>query len=73
MQRFINGDRTELTRYDGWKGEKPEWERVTFRFLPNPGARVAALLAGDVDLIDVPPAADIPRLKSDPKLAVASI
>jgi len=73
LTRFTNGDRTELTRYDGWAKEKPAWERVTFRFIPNPGARVAALLAGDVDMIDVPPAADIPRLKSDPKLSVVSI
>ena len=73
LTRFTNGDRTELTRYEGWAKEKPAWERVTFRFIPNPGARVAALLAGDVDMIDVPPAADIPRLKSDPKLNVVSI
>ncbi len=73
MVRYTNGDRTELARYEGWQGEKPHWERVTFRFIPNPGARVAALLAGDVDMIDVPPAADIPRLKSDPKLSVVSI
>lgn len=73
MVRFTNGDRTELARYEGWQGEKPAWERVTFRFIPNPGARVAALLAGDVDMIDVPPAADIPRLKADPKLSVVSI
>ena len=73
LQRFTNGDRTELVRYDGWKGARPEWDRVTFRFIPNPGARVAALLAGDVDLIDVPPAADIPRLQSDPKLSVVSV
>ena len=73
LQRFVNGDRTELVRYDGWGGAKPEWERVTFRFIPNPGTRVAALLAGDVDLIDVPPAADIPRLMADPKLSVSSI
>lgn len=73
LQRYLNGDRTELVRYDGWKGERPEWDRVTFRFIPNPGARVAALLAGDVDLIDVPPAADIPRLQADPKLSVVSI
>ena len=73
LQRYVNGDRTELVRYDGWAGERPEWERVTFRFIPNPGARVAALLSGDVDLIDVPPAADLPRLKTDPKLSVVSI
>ena len=71
--RFVNGDRAELQRYDAWQGTKPAWERVTFRFIPNPGARVAAMLAGDVDMIDVPPASDIPRLKADPKLSVVQI
>jgi len=31
------------------------------------------MLAGDVDMIDVPPASDIPRLKADPKLSVVQI
>ena len=73
LARFVNGDRTELRRYDGWQGETPQWERVTFRFIPNPGARIAALLAGDVDLIDVPPASDLAHLKADPKLSVVQI
>ncbi|NKE46678.1 ABC transporter substrate-binding protein [Roseomonas frigidaquae] len=38
-----------------WREPEP-WERVTFRFISNDSARVAALLAGDVDVIDnVPP------------------
>jgi peptide/nickel transport system substrate-binding protein len=73
LARFAHGDRTELVRNEAWDKAKPAWERVTFRFIPNPGARVAALLAGDVDLIDVPPASDLPRLKADPKLSVVSI
>ncbi len=73
LGRYLNGDRVELVRNEAWDGEKPAWERVNFRFITNPGARVAALLAGDVDIIDVPPAADIPRLQTDPKLSVVSI
>jgi peptide/nickel transport system substrate-binding protein len=45
---------------------------VTIRFMINPSGRTAALLAGDVDIIDTPPAADLPRLKADPKLSVFS-
>jgi peptide/nickel transport system substrate-binding protein len=73
LVRYISGDRVELTRNDAWWGKAPEWEHVTIRFIPNPGSRVAALLAGDVDLIDVPPASDLPRLKADPKLSVFSV
>ncbi len=73
LARYASGDRIELVRNEDWWGKKPDWEKVTFRFIPNPGARVAALLAGDVDIIDVPPAGDLPRLKADPKLSVFSI
>jgi peptide/nickel transport system substrate-binding protein len=73
LVRYVSGDRVELARNDAWWGPKPEWEHVTIRFIPAPATRTAALLAGDVDLIDVPPAADLPRLKQDPKISVFSI
>lgn len=47
------GQDVRLERNDNWWGENlPEWEKVTYRFIPNDSARVAALLAGDVDVID---------------------
>ena len=73
LVRYLAGDRVALVRNDAWWGGRPEWDRVTIRFITNPGSRTAALLAGDVDLIDVPPAADLPRLKADPMLSVFSI
>lgn len=45
-----------LEKNEGWWGvDKPEWDKVTYRFIPNDSARVAALLAGDVDVIDQVP------------------
>ncbi|WP_270938596.1 ABC transporter substrate-binding protein [Falsiroseomonas oryzae] len=54
--RFTPGQDVVLERNpDTWRGAEP-WQRVSFRFIPNDSARVAALLAGDVDTIDnVPP------------------
>jgi peptide/nickel transport system substrate-binding protein len=60
-----------LARNDEYWGPKPAWTKVTFRPLTNAASRVAALLAGDVDLIEDPPTADLPKLKRDPKLALA--
>lgn len=51
-------------------GTKPAWDRVIYRPITNPAARVAALLAGDVDLIEDPPTDDLERLKKDPKLRI---
>jgi peptide/nickel transport system substrate-binding protein len=67
------GDRTELARNDGYfRGAEP-WSRVNYRFIGNDGARTAALLAGDVDLIDQVPSTDLARLQRDPKITVAEV
>src|SRR4029079_11081797 len=52
-------------------GPRPAWVKVTFRPLANAASRVAALLAGDVDLIEDPPPADLGQLGANPKLALA--
>ncbi|HEY6894179.1 MAG TPA: ABC transporter substrate-binding protein, partial [Rhodanobacteraceae bacterium] len=70
--RYVNGDRVELARNDAYWGEKPYWDKVTFRIIKNEAARVAALLSGDVDAIEQPPTADIPRIKADPRFTVTS-
>ncbi len=67
------GNRTELTRNDTWFGPKQEWQRVSYRFIGNDGARTAALLAGDVDMIDQVPSGDLERLRRDPKVTLAEI
>jgi peptide/nickel transport system substrate-binding protein len=53
---WVPGDRIVMTRNDAYWGPKPPWQRVVLKPIPNDSARVAALLSGDVDLIDfVPP------------------
>ncbi len=70
--RYANGDRVELARNDAYWGEKAPWEKVTFRIVKNEASRVASLLSGDVDAIEQPPIADLPRVKSDPRFTVSS-
>jgi peptide/nickel transport system substrate-binding protein len=66
------GDRVELVRNDAWWGPKQDWDKVTLRMITNSGARVAAVLAGDVDIIDTPPVGDLQKLKADPRVTVAT-
>ena len=67
---WIAGDHLTLVRNESyWKGAEP-WARVIRRAIPNDGARVAALLAGDVDIIEGVPAADRPRLVGRADLAL---
>jgi peptide/nickel transport system substrate-binding protein len=54
---FTSGDRVVLKSRPGYWGEKPAFDTVTFRVMPEDSSRIAALLAGDTDLITVfPPA-----------------
>ncbi len=65
--RYLRGDRIELARNDHYWGGKPAWDKVTLRILPNDPARIAALLAGDVDAIENIPTPDLVKLKANPK------
>ena len=65
------GNQLVVERNDAYWGDKAHWKKVTFRPLTNSTARVAALLSGDVDLIDDPPTADLGKLKADPKITLA--
>ncbi len=70
LVRFARGDRIELVRndayWDGQNGKLASWDKVTLRILPEDTARIAALLAGDVDAIENIPTADLTRLKANP-------
>jgi peptide/nickel transport system substrate-binding protein len=70
LVRYVRGDRIELQRNDAYWGPKPHWERVTFRLLTNDPARVAALLAGDVQAIENIPTADMARLAKNANFSV---
>ncbi len=60
----------EMERNPDYFGEAPEWEKVTVKFITNDAARVAALLSGDVDLIDFVSPTDVPRLRKAEGIAV---
>jgi peptide/nickel transport system substrate-binding protein len=54
--QWTPGQGVTLTRNPNYWGAAPHWQKVNFRFVPNDSARVASLLAGDLDVIDaVPP------------------
>lgn len=63
LVEYVRGDRLVLERFDGYWGGRPSWSRIIFRPITSEGPRVAALLAGDVDMIETPPIQDLPRIK----------
>jgi peptide/nickel transport system substrate-binding protein len=67
------GDRMVLAKYDGYTGPMAQpWDKMTFKFIKSEPSRVAALLAGDVDMIDNVPTTDIEKLKSNAELSLSS-
>ncbi len=71
LVEFVPGDRVVLQRNDGYWGGPPPWARVTIKTITNPSARTAALVAGDVQIIDQVQTADMPRLRSNPQIAIS--
>jgi len=70
LVRYAKGDRIELARHEGFWGPRPPWDRVTFRLLTNDASRVAALLAGDVHMIEVIPPQDYAKIRAHKDLTV---
>ena len=73
--RFVNyrpGQGMELARFDGYWGPLPAYGTAQFRFIPNDAARAAALLAGEVDLIDFVPPELMGSLRANPAVQALS-
>jgi peptide/nickel transport system substrate-binding protein len=69
---YVPNQRVVLkANYGYWGGEEP-WDKITFKVLSNPAARVAALLSGDVQLIESVPTSDVTKLEKDKNLSVAA-
>ena len=49
---------------------KPPWDKVTFRLITSDPSRIAALLAGDVQMIEIVPTADYAKLKANKDITV---
>jgi len=68
---WTRGNRIVLEANKDYWGGKPSWERVIYRPMSNDAARVAALLAGDVDMIENPPPADLKKLRENPNVKIS--
>lgn len=68
---WVQGDRIELTRNADYWGLAPEIETATFRFISDPTAAFAAVMAEDVDAFAGFPAPEnLPQFDADPRFTV---
>ncbi|MFC3168202.1 ABC transporter substrate-binding protein [Paracoccus fontiphilus] len=71
LEQWVQGDRIVLSAFDGYWGEKPALNTAIFRFIPDPSAAFAAMMAGDVDAFPNFPAPEtLPQLQADPRFKV---
>lgn len=70
MQEFDVGREAVLVaNKEYWKGV-PKVDKLIFKYVPEASVRIAALLAGEVDVIDDVPSHEALRLERDPNIQV---
>jgi peptide/nickel transport system substrate-binding protein len=72
FERWVRGDRIELVKDPNWRNAASiKLNRVTFRFISDPQAGVAALQAGDIDAFANLAAIEaVDQFKQDPRFKV---
>lgn len=71
FKRWVQGDRVEIERNPDYWGTPAKLASVTFRFISDPSAAAAAVLAGDIDAFPEFPAPELlERFRSDNRLNV---
>jgi len=68
---WVQGDRVDLVRNESYWGEPVALEAASFRFISDPNAAFAALMAGDVDAFPNFPAPEtLAQFEADPRFSV---
>lgn len=71
FSKWVQGDRIEILRNENYWGEAARLEKATFKFISEPTAAFASLMAGDVDAFPVFPAPEnLPQFEADPRFSV---
>ena len=71
LGEWKQGDHITLTAFDGYWGEKPALKSATFRFISDPTAAFAAIMAGDIDAFPIYPAPEtLAQIQADPRFKV---
>ncbi len=68
---WVQGDKIELVRNEDYWGAAPALEKATFKFISDPTAAFAAVMAEDVDVFSGFPAPEnLPQFEADPRFQV---
>ncbi|MFK8081971.1 MAG: ABC transporter substrate-binding protein [Granulosicoccus sp.] len=71
FDKWVQGDRVEIVRNPDYWGTPVQLEKAVFKFISEPTAAYAAILAGDVDAFPNYPAPEnLAQLDADPRYSV---
>ena len=71
FERWVQGDQVELVRNDDYWGEPAALDGVTFKFISDPTAAFAAMMAGDIDAFpNFPAPENLAQFEADPRFSV---
>ena len=73
FKEWLSADRLLLEANSGYWGGTPKWDTVTYKPIKAGPSRIAALLTGDVDMIDKVPTTDIASLRKNPKVVISQV
>ena len=71
LENWVKGSSITLAKWDGYRNAaQVKMKKATFRFIPDPAAQVAALLAGDVDAFPRVTPRSVEQFKGNPRFQV---
>jgi peptide/nickel transport system substrate-binding protein len=71
FSNWVQGDRIEIARNPNYWGTPAAMETATFRFISDPTAAFAAVMAEDVDVfVGFPAPENLPQFEADPRFQV---
>ncbi|WP_299293016.1 ABC transporter substrate-binding protein [uncultured Tateyamaria sp.] len=71
FDQWTQGDSIQISQYDGYWGDQPALTEATFKFISDPTAAFAAMMAEDVDVFTGFPAPEnLPQFDADPRFQV---
>jgi peptide/nickel transport system substrate-binding protein len=70
LDSYRGAEGMTVSRWDGYWGQRPAWQRVEVKVVGNDATRLAALLSGDLDLIEEVPTTEVARLEREGRVSV---
>lgn len=69
----VDGGYTKMVRNDNYWREGPKVDTLTFKVVPEDGARIAMLKTGEADIITPVPPIQVEKISGDPNIDVQNI